>query len=75
MTQNTFETVYKFIVDAFPQYKNNKLSVSKITELLNILLHDRMDELTQRGIHKDDWSDDEDIQQLEEYIYIINDSD
>lgn len=74
MNQNTFEAVYKFIVDTFPQYKNNKLDVSKITELLNILLHDRMNELTQRGIHKDDWPDDEEIQQLEEYIYNINDS-
>lgn len=59
MTENTFEAVYKFIVDAFPQYKNNKLSVSKITELLKNLLDDRVDELTQRGIHKDDWPDDE----------------
>jgi predicted HTH domain antitoxin len=74
MTENTFEAVYKFIVDAFPQYKNNKLSVSKITELLKNLLDDRVDELTQRGIHKDDWPDDEEIQQLEEYICSINDS-
>jgi hypothetical protein len=74
MTENTFEAVYKFIVDAFPQYKNNKLSVSKITELLKNLLDDRVDELTQHGIHKDDWPDDEEIQQLEEYICSINDS-
>ena len=72
MSDYTFEYVYKFIVDAFPQYKNNELSVSKMTELLKKLINDRMHELTVNGIHHDDWPDDEEILDLEEYINIVN---
>jgi hypothetical protein len=74
MSEITFEDVYQFIVDAFPQYKNDKLSVSKIKELLKKLLNDRMDELTVLGIDHDDWPDDDDIQEIEEYINIIDKS-
>jgi hypothetical protein len=74
MTENTVEDVYKFVVDVFPQYKNNILSVSKMIELLNKLLNNRMDELTVAGIHHDDWPDDDDIQEINEYIDIINTS-
>jgi hypothetical protein len=74
MSEITFEDVNQFIVDAFPQYKNDKLSVSKIKELLKKLLNDRMDELTVLGIDHDDWPDDDDIQEIEEYINIIDKS-
>ena len=43
-------------------------------ELLNKLLNNRMDELTVAGIHHDDWPDDDDIQEINEYIDIINTS-
>jgi hypothetical protein len=74
MSEITFEDVYQFIVDAFPQYKNDKLSVNKIKELLKKLLNDRMDELTVAGIHHDDWPDDDEILELGEYINIIDKS-
>ncbi len=72
MIKHTFEDIYNFIVDEFPQYKNNKLNISQMTVLLYKLLDKRMVELTEEGVHHDDWPDDEEIQDLENYIHIIN---
>ncbi len=74
MSDIAFENIYQFIVEKFPQYKNNILSISKISELLRKLLDDRMDELTVLGVHPDDWSDDDEIQEIEEFINTINNS-
>jgi hypothetical protein len=72
MNEITFEDVYQYIVEKFPQYKNNILSIKTISELLKKQLDDRMDELTVIGIHHDDWPDDDDIQEIEELINFIN---
>jgi|LakMenEpi03Aug12_release.lakeMendotaPanAssembly.Ray.scaffolds.fasta_scaffold764091_2 hypothetical protein len=72
MSENNFEEILNFIVDSFPQYKNNKLNINQIINLLKTLLENRISELVQNGIHRDDWMDDDKIQQLEEYINIID---
>jgi len=72
MSENSFEDICKYIVEKFPQYKDNILNNMKISELLKKLLDDRMNELTVLGIHHDDWPDDDGIQEIEEYINIIS---
>ena len=36
MSENNFEEILNFIVDSFPQYKNNKLNINQIINLLHL---------------------------------------
>lgn len=47
-------------------------NIKTFDKILHKLIEEREVELTQNGIHHDDWPDDELIIQLTEYINIIN---
>ena len=49
-----------------------EFSWMEIKGILEKLQNNRMLELTVNGIHKDNWSDDEQIREIEEDIYFVH---
>jgi len=53
-------------------FNSVEISWKQIKTLLENLQNERMADLTVSYIHKDDWPDDEELQEIEEEIYFVD---
>jgi len=78
MTQLNFAFICYSEILEFISKKNktvipDKISLQEVKAELTKLLNQVMDHLCESFIHKDDWPDDDEYQQVTEYIYFIAD--
>ena len=78
MSQTNFDVRFYSEILEFISEKNkiivpDKISLQEVKSELEKSLNEVMDDLCVRFIHKDYWPDNDDIQQIHEYISFIED--
>lgn len=76
MSENNFESKYyleiiDFISEKDKNIVSDKISLREIKDELEKKLKEAMHDLTVRFVHKDYWPDDDNYQEIQEYIYFI----
>ena len=59
------------IINKKNDFNSVDISWKQIKTLLENLQNERMEDLTISYIHKDNWHDDEELQEIEEEIYFV----
>ena len=78
MSQTNFDVIcyseiLQFISETNKTVIPDKISLQEVKAELEKLLNQVMQELCESFIHKDDWPDDDEYQQVTEYISFIED--
>jgi len=68
-----YSEILQFISETNKTVIPDKISLQEVKSELEKSLNQVMEHLCERFIHKDDWPDDNEYQQVIEYIYFIED--
>ena len=71
MSIYTIKHVFDFVCEKMPENEGKKISLEEILRLLSVLYISREQYFAENGIHHDYWSDDDEYNNIYEYIDFI----